>query len=610
VAFVDRTVPFDAASERRRSLLASNRVLAWLDRFESRRAQRFVFALALLLCSPTIFTGFALDDYVLLSRMSQPSASDWAGSAPFDLFRWLDPTHNLRLIDGLGLPWWTFPNARCAFLRPFSSLSHVLDYALAPHSALLMHVHSLLWFALLLWLASKAYNELLDNSWVVGMASAMFALDSAHGAAICWISNRNALMSGALGIAAFLCHRRARRTGSFGFAFTAWLYFALALLSGELAVGAAGYLLAYTLFCDPATPRRRALALLPYGIVLVGFAFLHVYGQYGSYGIGAYVDPLAEPLEFLRTAPLRWAILLASQVGRLAAEFYTLGPARYAPLLTGLAIATTISTVWFVWPVLRRYASARCFALGALLSILPLAATIPADRLLVLVGFGLMPVLAQAIADVLQPSAARKAEPPPRWLPLRRLLAYSVVGVHLVIEPLVLPVAALSTAYVARWTEAANASLPVSASLPEQTVIVASVPDSVLLTYLPSMRDWAGKPRPEKLYWLDAMPGEAVLERRASDTLRVSAREGLFDRRSEARGQGVAFKPGDKVVLSEMTIEILELNRDGLPSVCDFVFAHALESSKYVWQTWQDGKLRSFQVPKLGETRTIWTDHS
>jgi hypothetical protein len=132
----------------------------------------------------------------------------------------------------------------------------------------------------------------------------------------------------------------------------------------------------------------------------------------------------------------------------------------------------------------------------------------------------------------------------------------------------------------------------------------------VLLTYLPSMRDWAGKPRPDKLYWLDAMPGEAVIERRSSDTLRVSAREGLFDRRSEARGQGVAFKPGDKVVLSELTIEILALNHDGLPSVCDFVFAHPLEFSKYVWQTWQNGKLRSFQVPKLGETRSIWTDRT
>jgi hypothetical protein len=121
------------------------------------------------------------------------------------------------------------------------------------------------------------------------------------------------------------------------------------------------------------------------------------------------------------------------------------------------------------------------------------------------------------------------------------------------------------------------------------------------------MRAWTGKPSPERLYWLDAMPGNAQFERRTENRLRVSASQGLFDRRTEARGMTFALKPGDKVVLTEMTIEVLELNRAGLPSVCDFVFASPLDSLRYRWQTWQDGRLRNFELPKVGETKWVNT---
>jgi hypothetical protein len=267
----------------------------------------------------------------------------------------------------------------------------------------------------------------------------------------------------------------------------------------------------------------------------------------------------------------------------------------------------TAFAAWFVLPVLRRRPSARFFALGALLSLLPLAATIPADRLLVLVGFGVMPLLALAMHDALQSARGFKSPAAALDRTARRKAAVLLACVHLVLEPMLLPISALSTAFVAHWTELADDSLPADARLPEQVVIVAAVPDSVLLSFLPSMRDWTGKPRPKKLYWLDATPGEAIFERRGESTLRVSAQRGLFDRRSEARGKHVAFRPGDKVVLSELTIEVVELNREGLPSVCDFVFALPLESPKYRWETWQDGGLRSFHVPQLGQHKRVST---
>ncbi|MEY4577453.1 MAG: hypothetical protein RL701_2156 [Pseudomonadota bacterium] len=559
--------------------------------------------LAIALTVPTVFTGFALDDYVLLSRMSEPSHAAWAGSAPFDLFRWLDPAHNQQLIDGKGMPWWTFEGARCAFFRPLASLTHALDHALFARDARLMHIHSLLWFGLLLWLAAKAYGELIAERWVAALAAAMFALDSAHGVALCWISNRNALMAGALGIATLICHQRSRRTGSLGYACAAWVYFALALLSGELAVGLAGYVVAYTCTMDQTSTPRRLLALAPYALLLGAWAVARHAGGYGSYGLGAYVDPIAEPIDFVRTLPQRWTQLMASQIGSLAADLYGLAPRAVAPLLNVCAGFITVIGVWFVTPVLKSSALARYFALGAALSTVPLAATIPADRLLVLVGFGIIPLLALAIQDALQAARSDQAPEHIQAVTARRRAAIAFTGLHLAVAAILLPLTALSTALVARWSETAEASVPVT----PQVLFVASVPDSVLLTYVPMMREWTGTPQPEKLYWLHAMPGSLRVERRQANRLRITANQGMFDRRSEARSAHFAFHPGDKVVLSEMTIDVLELNHDGLPSVCEFTFQSALESARYQWQTWEAGKLQSFALPKVGESRWLST---
>src|SRR5262245_23196961 len=131
-------------------LARHGRVYALLAKFERPLARRIAIALGLMLVVPCLFSGFALDDYVLLEQLANRPDKRWAGSAPFDLFRWVDPAHAHALMDGGGLSWWMYDRALLAFMRPLSSLSHALDYALWPHSAFLMHLHSWLWFALLL----------------------------------------------------------------------------------------------------------------------------------------------------------------------------------------------------------------------------------------------------------------------------------------------------------------------------------------------------------------------------------------------------------------------------------------------------------------------------
>ncbi|HKP64774.1 MAG TPA: hypothetical protein VJV78_48900 [Polyangiales bacterium] len=114
-------------------------LLAKLDRAYVRLAMILV---ALLLVTPCLFSGFALDDYVLLAQLADQPGKAWAGHAPFDAFRWIDPAHTRLVMDHDGVAWWMYDRALLAFMRPLSSLSHALDHALWPNSAFAMHVHS------------------------------------------------------------------------------------------------------------------------------------------------------------------------------------------------------------------------------------------------------------------------------------------------------------------------------------------------------------------------------------------------------------------------------------------------------------------------------------
>ena len=77
------------------------RLAAMTERSSVRRA---ALVIALTLFVPALFSGFSEDDYILLYEMRQPANSEWAGTPPFDLFRWTDPEHTARLRDGAGMP--------------------------------------------------------------------------------------------------------------------------------------------------------------------------------------------------------------------------------------------------------------------------------------------------------------------------------------------------------------------------------------------------------------------------------------------------------------------------------------------------------------------------
>jgi hypothetical protein len=566
------------------------------------RVRLVLLGAALLLVSPSVFSGFAADDWILLYELRRPPDAEWAGTPPLDLYRLFDAPHTKRLIDGAGLPWWTYADAQCMFLRPLSGFTHMLDHWLARDQPIWAHLHCLFWFALFLLAASELYRRTLEPPWVAGVAFAMFALDTAHGGAVGWVVNRSAVVGAAFALWSLVFHHRYRVGEGVRYGLAAWSCFGLALMSAELSLGMLGYLFAYALFMERGPLLRRALSLLPFAPLFVLWAIARKLGGYGTSGLYTYVDPAQEPLSFLSSLPARVALLIAGQGVRLVSDFYEMLPLDIQPLYVLLALGGCALMLWFASPQLRERRALRFFAAGALLSAVPMGSTQPSDRLLTLIGVGVLPVLAGAIHGGFL-SVSR----------LRRKLAAGFCVLHLLLAPLFLPVSSLGAAAMTSVILGAESSLPDDPRLRERSVIALVVPDSTFMSYIQVIRSVKDKPRPRHLYWLASTEADVKVERRAAHVLRLSPARGFYDHRSEARSPLHPFARGDRVELSEMTIEIVELTSDGRPAVCDFVFKSPLEAARYDFRTWRDGRLQSLPLMPVGATLTLsanWRAHT
>jgi hypothetical protein len=498
------------------------------------------------------------------------------------------------------LPWWSDPRLLIAFWRPLSALTHLFDGAMWPRSPAMMHVHSLVWFVLLLGVVCRLYRR-LAAPWLAHLSLLLYAIDDKHGATLTWIANRNAVVATVLGVLALLAHDRWRRE-SWGYgALVGPLCLAAGLLAGETAVAAIGYLLAYAAFVDPGRPRARAASLAPYALVVVAWRVVYTSLGYGARGSGVYLDPGREPLEFLRAAPARVAILLNGQFGAPGSDLAFWGAPAALPALVAVAVAVLAVVAWLLVPLLRARAISRFWALGTVLAAIPAASSVPGDRLLIFVGVGAMALVAELFAAFVGQLEGVPG-PPLRGASAVPLLA--LFGRHVLLAPLLLPLRSRSMDAFAATTDAADDSIPRSPDLARQTLIIPNPPMSAMASYIDLIRITRGEPRPGRVRWLASATAPITLTRTSERVVRVRPRSGFMANWPDRlyRSPENPMRKGERVELSDVTIEVIDLTTDGRPAEAELRFHEPLESDAYRWMRWQGARYEPFRPPGVGET--------
>lgn len=541
--------------------------------------------LGVLLCAPALANGLDLDDALQAARFADGGATAWNLFALFG--------GDAPLVDPRDMPWWRHDAMRLELMRPLTACTHLFDlrWLVAPAW---MHLHSLLWYGLLLAAVGRLYRRFLPGPHAWTLALLLYSVDHSHAMVVGWLAARSQLL-GALGaVLCLLAHDRWRRDGRWTDAVLAGLALLAALLATEGAVGVGGYLAAYALCLDRGPRLARAASLLPASLIVITWRVCYVAAGFGTAHSGFYFDPAGEGPALLPRAVVHALLLVGSQIFIPLGEVLGMFPGLFVP--GALVVAILLAALgWLLRRDLARSPVLRFWALGALLSALPLATTLPTDRQLLLIGLG---VFGFAGAWLTDPHTPR-----PRLL---RVLAWIWLGLHLVLSPLLVPLRAGSSAQIHAIADDATA---VVATAAPRRVILVRAPSDLVMLYGRASRRLRGAPFPQSLQYLYAGLAPLKITRTDAHTLELRPEGGWLlaplDRLH--RAESAPFHAGEQLHRDTFTVEILEVSPEpsGRPLAVRVRFTTPLEHPDLAWFTWEGRLPRPYAPPEIGASHTI-----
>ena len=564
----------------------------------SRSLPLYLALLTATLVLPSLFIGFQLDDYLHRYCTSSVAQSEGFCPPPLSIFSYAsgDPVRMHRMIETGFAPFWAYDRLVIDFLRPVSALTHFIDYRLWPNSPAIMHAESIAWLMGAVFLATLFYRATMGVGVVSAAAAFAFAVDHVHGLPVGWIANRNAVMAALFGTAALVAYDHGRREGTDRAAWVGVPCLLLSLLSGEIGLGAMGYLLAHALVLDKSPFRARLRAVLPYMVATLAWRITYTATGHGAIGSDLYLDPAREPLVFLRLIPERLPLLLLGLFGFPPAEGTFFTTPSLARWIVAGSVGFALSICVAFGKLVRVDRSARFWATGMALSLLPGCAAVPHNRLLYFPSLGAMGLLAILI------DAFAKSDPRlPRGM--TRSVSHTVAalsgGLHAFVSPFLLPLAACTVSLTQSIAHHDIPSAVASMSdVSHQDLIMVTAPEYYVGTYARAVLRDAGQPVPAHIRLL-SVGSVGIRARRLDahtlelvyDGLLAPAPMRLF---SSARHP---LTQGHEVNLEGVHIEITRVTSDGRPAAATFRFDEPLDSPRLHWVTWQKDHFVRFSPP-------------
>ncbi|KIG18613.1 hypothetical protein DB30_00298 [Enhygromyxa salina] len=546
---------------RLRQWLASPRLIWW------------VIALVILLGLPTLGIELVGDDLAqhefLRAQQQGRSSQPW-----WNMFALVEGprarTEGLRTSGRY--PWWVAPDLRVVFFRPVTVATHYLDHTLWPRTYWLMHLHSVVWHALACALGWGLARRLCSSPAAAGAAALVYAVSFSHVIPVAWLAHRNGLVSTSLALACVLAHDVWRRDGRTWAGLLAPLLLGLGLLAAEAAIVTLPLLVSHALFVDEAKIRARVLALVPALAVVIGWRLGYNAMDFGSTGSGAYWDPIGDPRGFVLNSPARYLSLLSVSV---SPPFMLGFPWRLWQLLT---ICVGFVVLAFVFTT--KLPAARFGVAAVLLGCVPLTASLPGDRLLILTSFGTALVFGELIVAWLLSNSGR----------LRRACAALVVVVHLLIPAVAGPLQSLRIDELAPEDGAIPVFAPQldNAGLDKRGLVIVHAPNHPSAAQLPLTRRARGLLAPNFVWLLHDGPEPPIMRRLDARTIELRAPLGWPSNHFSGFWRShtqVPFAIGDTVKTIDYVATVTAVE-SGKATVVEFQFRAPLEHPSFAWVSW------------------------
>jgi hypothetical protein len=596
-----------------------------------------VLAVAILLYAPFLFSGFFQDDYGFRLQFSPEiyekhdipvEVAKAIQNDPWNLygFSW-EASKRFQYEQDKGFaPWWTSEQIKTNFFRPLSSLTLALDFYLWPNSPLLMHIHSLLWFCVLILLGYWLYRSISGSAVVAGIGVLLLAINNVMSGPVGWISNRHALVAIVFCVLCVWLYHQGVTERKWLLVTASYGVYALALLASEMGLVTFAYLFAYMLILDRDSWLGKIMRMVPFVLLTILWRVAYVGLGYGAVGTSLYLDPLLSPTEFITQMFIRIPILLFSVVGIPVADILIAFSPESVGVFAALLLVPLGLLVLAVYPVLKAHRASAFWAIGLLCAVVPLVAGIPQSRNLGLVSLGAMVLVGQLFVDV-----ARAKQPGLLNTFQRFLLKITIpilIILYLVVAPLIV-IANPASTKISADTQASAADFGSDPALAAQRLYVINPPGSMSFMAGLFQRLFTDKPFPLSINYLSSGFSPVQIERVDAQTILVTPVDGytplpglVTDRKTGVVSpfslenvyrtlDGFQYNPkypmhvGQVVMLSELQVEVTKMTDDGRIAQAKFTFAHPLEDQLYVWLWWNEAttKYERVLMPQNGESR-------
>lgn len=561
-----------------------------------RRGPLIALTLAAFLCLPAGFAKLFADDYFQQLTVIAPPG-EAPGRPPWDLFTFADgnPEHIRPFIERGPFMWLTWPQLRMRFFRPLSSVLMTVDQRLFGPEPFWPHVESVLWYLALVAVVSALFSRTLGpaGGLLAPLAMVLFAIDDVHWLSALWLANRNSLIATTPVLLGLLLHLRWREDGWRPGAFLAVPLFALGLLGGESSLGALAYVFAYEVVAGPGGWKARARALAPVLSVGLGYVALYKHFHAGAQGSGIYIDPATSPVAFLVHAPERALALMGAQFLASPADGWLLMEQTH-PVLIGIGLVALVLLGLMLracWPAFPESSKRhlKWWTAGVAFSLVPVLATFPLNRLLLMPSMG-----AAVLVAALLVYAPRQG-----WLK-------AGVAVLFFCNVLMAPVGWAGSYFVGGRAQNVMFSSAFDTPLTDAELarrdLFFAAPDVAVGMYVPMVRLWAGKARPES--WLCFSLAQYAhrltrVDEGAFDLEVLDGRMGETVFEQITRAPEIAYAEGMEVTLNGAKVKVTQLDQ-GLPKKLHITLTEPLSSETYTFVQWKDGKLQRLELPAVG----------
>jgi hypothetical protein len=563
-----------------------------------------IIGVALLL--PSLDEGLFWDDLYHKSVLTGQNTFAEKKVASFSaMFSFLSgkPEQVKTYIDMGFIPWWTDDGLKINFWRPVTELTHILDYKLWPETPWMMHLQNLLWLCLILIVMSILYKRINGNGWVAGFAILLFALHSSNTIPISWLASRNSALATFFGFCTILTHDYRYKNNWKSGVIIAPILLGLSLLSAESGVSTCAFLFSYIVFIEKNNFKDKIISLLPYTLVVILWWTFYNLFDYGAVGSGFYINPGETPFKFMKVAFQRWPLLFLAQF---------LGPSSGVLITFSEFVAKRIIIfgylfipffIYLIYPVLKTDRKARFWILGFALSILPLCSSNFDARHLVLSSIGGLGVISLFFQY--------RLEQPELFSKIFGLKIVSLVFIvffilnNIVFSPLVKLRMSEPKAFTEPVIDAQVNNRHLTVKKHNQILIAINQPGSLFsFPYIIALQKFSKKEYSAKYFRILANTISDLTIKRTDDrTLEIFAGKGYYSSKGLDLLLGSnPLKIGQEITLTDLTIKILSVIKNGIPQNVKFTFEKPLEDSDYKFVCWRNMEYEQYKLPEIGET--------